>query len=148
MKIVVQRTKEARVLVDHKEVGSIQQGFLLLVAIEKDDTIGDRQYCAKKVSGLRIFEDEDGKLNLNIHQVGGEILSVSQFTLAGNVEKGNRPSFTNAQVPELAKKQFDEFNNLLRDLGCTVVEGVFQTEMDVELINNGPVTLIIESSGR
>lgn len=148
MKIVVQRTKEARVLVDHKEVGSIQQGFLLLVAIEKDDTIGDRKYCAKKVSGLRIFEDEDGKLNLNIHQVGGEILSVSQFTLAGNVEKGNRPSFTNAQVPELAKKQFDEFNNLLRDLGCTVVEGVFQTEMDVELINNGPVTLIIESSGR
>lgn len=148
MKIVVQRTKEARVLVDHKEVGSIQQDFLLLVAIEKDDTIGDRQYCAKKVSGLRIFEDEDGKLNLNIHQVGGEILSVSQFTLAGNVEKGNRPSFTNAQVPELAKKQFDEFNNLLRDLGCTVVEGVFQTEMDVELINNGPVTLIIESSGR
>lgn len=148
MKIVVQRTLEASVLVENKQISSIQKGFLLLVAIEKDDTISDREWCAKKVSGLRVFEDENNKLNLNIHQVKGKILSVSQFTLAGNVEKGNRPSFTQAQTQELAKQQFDEFNNMLRAHGCHVEEGQFQTDMKVQLTNEGPVTLIIESNGR
>ena len=148
MKIVVQRTLEASVLVENKQISSIQKGFLLLVAIEKDDTIGDREWCAKKVSGLRVFEDENNKLNLNIHQVKGKILSVSQFTLAGNVEKGNRPSFTQAQTQELAKQQFDEFNNMLRAHGCHVEEGQFQADMKVQLTNEGPVTLIIESNGR
>lgn len=148
MKIVVQRTLEASVLVENKQISSIQKGFLLLVAIEKDDTISDREWCAKKVSGLRVFEDENNKLNLNIHQVNGKILSVSQFTLAGNVEKGNRPSFTQAQTQELAKQQFDEFNNMLRAHGCHVEEGQFQADMKVQLTNEGPVTLIIESNGR
>jgi D-tyrosyl-tRNA(Tyr) deacylase len=148
MKIVVQRTLEASVLVENKQISSIQKGFLLLVAIEKDDTISDREWCAKKVSGLRVFEDENNKLNLNIHQVKGKILSVSQFTLAGNVEKGNRPSFTKAQTQELAKQQFDEFNNMLRAHGCHVEEGQFQADMKVQLTNEGPVTLIIESNGR
>lgn len=148
MKIVVQRTLDASVLVENKQISSIQKGFLLLVAIEKDDTIGDREWCAKKVSGLRVFEDENNKLNLNIHQVNGKILSVSQFTLAGNVEKGNRPSFTQAQTQELAKQQFDEFNNMLRAHGCHVEEGQFQADMKVQLTNEGPVTLIIESNGR
>lgn len=148
MKIVVQRTKEASVLVDNQKVSSIEKGFLLLVAIEKNDTIGDREWCAKKVSGLRIFEDEEGKLNLNLHQVGGQILSVSQFTLAGNVDKGYRPSFTLAQTQELAKEEFNQFNQFLRDLGCEVQEGVFQADMQVQLTNDGPVTLMIESSGR
>ena len=96
----------------------------------------------------RVFEDENNKLNLNIHQVKGKILSVSQFTLAGNVEKGNRPSFTQAQTQELAKQQFDEFNNMLRAHGCHVEEGQFQADMKVQLTNEGPVTLIIESNGR
>ena len=148
MKIVVQRTLEASVLVENKQISSIQKGFLLLVAIEKDDTISDREWCAKKVSGLRVFEDENNKLNLNIHQVKGKILSVAQFTLAGNVEKGNRPSFTQAQTQELAKQQFDEFNNMLRAHGCHVEEGQFQADMKVQLTNEGPVTLIIESNGR
>lgn len=148
MKIVVQRVKQASIWVNGKEISAIRQGFLLLVAIEKDDTIGDCEWCARKVSGLRIFSDENDKLNLDIHQIQGEILSVSQFTLAGNVNKGNRPSFSEAQIPALAATQFDAFNNSLRALGCIVKEGQFQADMDVHLINDGPVTLIIESKGR
>lgn len=148
MKIVVQRTKQASVWVDNQLVSSIDKGFLLLVAIEKGDSDNDLSWCAQKVSQLRIFDDENNKMNLNIHQVGGQILSVSQFTLAGNVEKGNRPSFTNSENADVARDKFNLFNHKLEELGCDVHTGQFQTMMDVKLTNDGPVTLIVESKGR
>lgn len=148
MKIVVQRTKSAQVFVDDQCISSIDKGFLLLVAIEQGDTLQDLLWCAKKVSGLRIFDDEMGKMNLNLEQVNGSILSVSQFTLAGDVNKGNRPSFVNSERAEIAKEKFEIFNQELRNLGHHVEEGKFQAMMDVKLVNDGPVTLIIESKGK
>lgn len=148
MKIVLQRVKEASVWVDQKQISSIKKGFLLLVAIEKGDTPFDRLWCANKVSKLRVFEDENEKMNLDIHQVNGEILSVSQFTLAGSVEKGNRPSFTLSEEAHLARDYFEAFNQELRKHNINVVTGQFQAMMDVRLVNDGPVTLIIESKGR
>lgn len=148
MKIVVQRVLEASCEVNKEMVSSISRGFLLLVAIEKEDTVNDILWCANKVSGLRIFDDENGLMNLNLQQVDGEVLSISQFTLAGDVRKGNRPSFTNAQEPNLANEMFNQFNEALRENGLMVKEGVFQAEMKIHLVNDGPVTLIIESKGR
>lgn len=148
MKIVVQRTKDASVWVDGQQVSSINKGFLLLVAIEKGDTQADRLWCAKKISGLRIFEDENNKMNLNIHQVNGQILSVSQFTLGATVEKGNRPSFDQSESADLAKLYFEQFNDYLKEQGLVVKTGVFQAMMDIKLVNDGPVTIIIESKGR
>lgn len=148
MKIVVQRTKQASVWVDNQLISSIDKGFLLLVAIEKGDSDSDLSWCAQKVSQLRIFDDENNKMNLNIHQVGGQILSVSQFTLAGNVEKGNRPSFSNSESAQIARDKFNLFNHKLEELGCVVYTGEFQAMMDVKLVNDGPVTLIIKSKGR
>lgn len=148
MKIVIQRVKQCEVWVEDQCISSIQKGFLLLVAIEKGDTLYDIQWCAKKVSQLRVFDDENNKMNLNLHQVGGQILSVSQFTIAGSLEKGNRPSFTNSEAAELAKEKYLRFNQELRKLGCDVFEGQFQAMMEVKLINDGPVTFVLESKGR
>lgn len=146
MKVVVQRAKAARVVVNGETVGAIKKGLLLLVGITHTDTLADVKYCAKKVAGLRIFEDVKGKMNLALADVDGDVLSVSQFTLYGATSKGNRPSFSNAARPEIAQPLYEEFNQILRDEYKLQVEtGVFGAMMDVEFTNCGPVTLIIES---
>lgn len=144
MKVLVQRVLEAACLVDSKEVSSIEKGLLLFVGLEVNDTQEDLEWMAKKVSSLRIFEDESKKMNLDVHQVSGAILSISQFTLAGNVSKGNRPSFTNAMEPFQAQQYYLKFNQLLRQYNLEVKEGVFQADMKISLINDGPVTISIE----
>ena len=146
MRIVVQRAKKGQVTVDHQVNGSIKHGLLLLVGITHEDTIKDLEYGAKKVANLRIFDDEQGKMNLSIKEVGGSILSVSQFTLYGEVSKGNRPSFIKAAKPDHAKTLYEQFNQMLRDkYGLIVETGVFGAMMEVEFINDGPVTIMIET---
>jgi len=148
MKIIVQRAKNAKVIVDEKIVGAIDTGLMLLVGITHDDRIEDAKYCAKKVANLRIFEDEAGKMNLSVKDVGGAVLSISQFTLYGNTEKGNRPSFIAAAPPEVAAPLYHTFNEMLRsEHGLHVVTGVFGAMMDIDFTNDGPVTLIVESKG-
>lgn len=145
MKVVLQRTKEASVTVDNEITGSISHGYMLLVGITHEDTMTDVEFCARKVAELRLFEDEEGKMNRSIHEVGGQILSVSQFTLYADTKKGRRPSFTNAARPDLAKPLWDAFNETLKGHGLHVETGIFGADMDVALINDGPVTIIIES---
>lgn len=146
MRIVVQRAKNARVIVDEKTVGEIDHGLMLLVGITHDDTVEDINYCAKKVANLRIFDDALGKMNLSIKDVGGGILSISQFTLYGNTEKGNRPSFIGAARSEMAEPLYQQFNKVLQlEHGLQVETGIFGAMMDVDFVNDGPVTLIIES---
>jgi D-tyrosyl-tRNA(Tyr) deacylase len=145
VRIVVQRSKQARVDVDGVTVGAIQQGLVLLVGVTHDDTEQDARYAAEKIAGLRIFEDETGKMNLSLIETGGDILSVSQFTLYGDCRKGRRPNFMAAARPEQAKPLYEHFNEHLRELGIKVETGMFGAMMDVSLVNDGPVTLIIES---
>lgn len=147
MKCVVQRVSEASVKVNGEVKGSINKGYVVLVGIKDDDTLDDVKYCVKKVSGLRVFEDQQGKMNLNLEQVGGQILSISQFTLYGDTRKGNRPSFIEAARPEKANEYYNVFNHQLEELGYTVATGQFQADMKVSLINDGPVTIIIDSKG-
>lgn len=145
MRVVVQRCKRAEVTVKDTTIGRIEQGLMLLVGITHDDTEQDAKYLADKVAGLRIFEDETGKMNLSVLETGGQILSVSQFTLYGDCRKGKRPNFMSAARPELAEPLYDKFNELLRSLGLHVETGAFGEMMDVSLTNWGPVTLVIES---
>ena len=148
MKIVVQRAKNAKVVVDSKTVGPIEQGLMLLVGITHTDTVEDALFCAKKIANLRVFEDEGGVMNLSVKDVGGGILSISQFTLYGNIEKGNRPSYIKAARPEFAEPLYNEFNEILRaEHGLQVETGVFGAMMDIDFINDGPVTLVVESKG-
>jgi D-tyrosyl-tRNA(Tyr) deacylase len=142
---VVQRSKEACVKVDGETVGSIDRGLVVLVGVTHEDTEQDARYLAEKLTGLRIFEDGEGKMNLSVLDIGGAVLSVSQFTLYGDVRKGKRPNFMAAARPDQAKPLYDRFNELLRDQGLRVATGVFGAMMDVELTNWGPVTLVIES---
>ncbi len=144
MKIVLQRVKRAEVRVDGEVVGRIGRGILLLAAVERGDTDRELKKAAEKCVNLRIFEDENGKLNLSALELGLEVLAVSNFTVAGRTKKGRRPSFDRAEAPELAKEKFDRFLNFLREFGLKVETGVFQAVMEVELVNDGPVTLIIE----
>ncbi|WP_435924512.1 D-aminoacyl-tRNA deacylase [Paenibacillus sp. DYY-L-2] len=144
MRIVVQRCKQAKVSVAGETVGFIGRGLVLLVGITHEDTEKDAAYLAEKIAGLRIFEDEEGKMNLSVSDTQGAILSVSQFTLYGDCRKGKRPSFTTAARPEIAQPLYDRFNELLRDKGLTVETGQFGADMDVEFTNWGPVTLILE----
>ena len=147
MRIVVQRAKNAKVIVGNQMVGAIDHGLMLLVGITHEDTRDDVKYCAHKVANLRIFDDEDGKMNRSIKDVQGDILSVSQFTLYGDASKGNRPSFIKAAKPEIAKALYDRFNDILREEhGLKVETGVFGAVMDIDFINDGPVTLIVESA--
>ncbi|MDD9269820.1 D-aminoacyl-tRNA deacylase [Paenibacillus sp. GCM10023248] len=145
MRVVVQRCKRAEVTVSGETVGRIGEGLMLLVGITHEDTEQDAKYAADKVAGLRIFEDESGKMNLSVLETGGHILSVSQFTLYGDCRKGKRPNFMAAARPEVAQPLYDQFNELLRAQGLVVETGAFGEMMDVSLTNWGPVTLIIDS---
>jgi len=145
MRILIQRVKNAKVKVEGITMAEIKSGLLLLVGIRKDDDIEDIERICKKVINLRIFEDEHGKMNLNIKQVNGKILSVPQFTLYADVIKGNRPGFESSAEPDMAKEYWRKFNVLLRQNGIAVEEGVFGAHMEVELINDGPVTIWLDS---
>ena len=146
MRVIVQRATQAKVTVDGKVTGQIEHGLMLLVGLTHEDGLKDLEYCAKKVANLRIFEDEAGKMNLSVTDVGGAILSISQFTLYGETKKGNRPSFNEAARPEVAEPLYHQFNQILRySYGLKVETGVFGAMMDVSFTNNGPVTLIVES---
>ncbi|ARJ37782.1 D-tyrosyl-tRNA(Tyr) deacylase [Sporosarcina ureae] len=145
MRVLLQRAKDASVTVGGEITGSISTGYVLLVGITHDDTEQDASYIANKIAGLRIYEDDEGKLNRSIKEVDGAILSVSQFTLYGNVQKGRRPSFIEAAKTDVAEPLWEYFNEQLRSLGLYVETGQFGAMMDVQLTNDGPVTLMIES---
>ncbi|QED48753.1 D-aminoacyl-tRNA deacylase [Cytobacillus dafuensis] len=145
MRVVVQRSKEANVKVNGDIVGSITKGFVLLVGVTHDDKDEDAAFLADKIANLRVFEDDNGKMNLSILDKGGEILSVSQFTLYGDCRKGRRPNFMEAAKPDHALKIYEAFNSFLEEKGLKVETGKFGAMMDVQLINDGPVTLILES---
>jgi D-aminoacyl-tRNA deacylase len=145
MRVVLQRAGAASVRVDEKTTGLIEKGYVLLVGITHSDTEKDAAYLAKKVAGLRLWEDAEGKMNHSILEAGGDILSVSQFTLYGDVKKGRRPSFIEAARPEQAEPLWEYFNRKLEEEGLTVQTGIFGAMMDVELVNDGPVTIIIDS---
>lgn len=147
MKVVLQRSKQASVTVDGEITGTIDSGYVVLVGITHNDTESDAVYAAKKIAGLRLFEDEDGKMNRSIDEAGGKVLSISQFTLYGDVKKGRRPSFVEAARPDQAEPLWLLFNEELRKCGLTVETGVFGAMMDVQLVNDGPVTILIESNG-
>ncbi|MCL7746939.1 D-aminoacyl-tRNA deacylase [Halalkalibacter alkaliphilus] len=145
MKVVLQRTKKSSVSVNGETVGQIESGLTLLVGITHEDKSEDVTYVADKIINLRIFEDADGKMNLSLLDVKGQILSISQFTLYGDCKKGRRPNFMNAAKPDLAKELYDQFNDELRSKGIDVQTGEFGAMMEVSLVNDGPVTLIVES---
>lgn len=145
MRVILQRSLEAKVEVDGAITGQINNGFVLLVGITHEDTEADAKYVADKVVNLRLFEDEDGKMNHSILEKGGSILSVSQFTLYGDTKKGRRPSFSLAAKPDFAQPLYEMFNEELRSKGVQVETGVFGAMMNVSLVNDGPVTLIVES---
>lgn len=144
MRVVLQRVKEASVTVDQEIIGQIKQGFLLLVGVTHEDTIDQVNWLADKIAGLRVFEDEEERMNRSLQDVDGQILSVSQFTLYGDVKKGRRPAFTEAAKPDLANELYEAFNERLRAQGLTVETGQFGAMMDIALVNDGPVTLILE----
>jgi len=147
MKLVIQRVTRAEVRVGGAAVGSIGRGVLVLVGVERTDGTDEVDRAAHRVATLRIFEDRDGKMNLGLDQVGGEVLAVSQFTLAGSIRKGRRPRFDGAMPGAEAEPLFERFASGLRDLGLTVATGSFGALMEVELVNDGPVTLIWEDRG-
>lgn len=144
MKVILQKVKKASVSVDGKIVGEIDKGYCLLVGVHKESTEADAKYLAKKIVEARLFEDENEKLNLGLKDVNGSILSVSQFTLYADTKKGKRPSFTNAASAESANELYSKFNEYLREEGIKVETGIFQTMMEVNIINDGPVTIIYE----
>ena len=145
MRVVIQRSKNASVSINQEIVGAIDHGFVLLVGIGEEDTKEDVEYLVRKISKMRIFEDKEGKMNLSLADVEGEILSISQFTLHANTKKGNRPSFIEAARPEQAIPLYDEFNQQLRNQGFNVEVGQFGADMQVSLVNDGPVTILIDS---
>lgn len=145
MKIVVQRVKESKVEVDGEVIGQIGKGYMVLVGVKVGDTQAEADYLARKLCNLRVFEDENGKMNLSIKDVKGEVLAISQFTLYANTKEGNRPGFKEAEDPEKADELYHYFMNKLKENGIEKVEhGKFGAHMEVSLINDGPVTIIIE----
>lgn len=145
MRAIIQKVTKANVVVEDKEISQIKDGFLVLLAVKDTDDLDDLAYIKKKIENLRIFEDQDGKMNLSIKDVGGEILLVSQFTLYGDVRKGNRPSFTQSAKAEKANEYYELLKEQLVEDGFSVETGQFQTHMQVSLINDGPVTIILDS---
>ncbi|MBX9696320.1 MAG: D-tyrosyl-tRNA(Tyr) deacylase [Cyanobacteria bacterium] len=145
MRAVVQRVLSASVTVDGEVLSRISTGMLVLAAVGKGDSEADADWLAQKLAGLRIFEDSAGKMNLDVRQAGGEILMVSQFTLFGDVRKGNRPSFDNAELPEAAYALFESLVKKTQSLGLTVKQGRFRADMKVQLVNDGPVTILLDS---
>jgi D-aminoacyl-tRNA deacylase len=145
MRAVLQRVSEAKVRVDGTEAGSIGKGLLVFLCVVKGDEDRDVEYIVKKIAQLRIFEDENGRMNRPVTEIGGSVLLVSQFTLAASVRKGNRPSFENAELPERARVLCEDAVQRLRAAGLTVATGVFAAMMDVMLVNAGPVTIILDS---
>jgi D-tyrosyl-tRNA(Tyr) deacylase len=144
MKAVIQRAGFASVTVDQELVARISHGILVLLGVEKGDDEAKADWLAEKIAGLRIFPDEDGKMNLSVADVGGELLVVSQFTLAGNCSKGKRPSFDTAAPPDQGKHLYEYFVGAVKSLGLPVQTGIFQADMKVHLVNDGPVTFILE----
>jgi D-aminoacyl-tRNA deacylase len=145
MRAVVQRVKTATVLVDEEVVGETGKGLLVFLGVGEGDQSGDAEYLASKVANLRIFSDSNDKMNLSLLEISGQALVVSQFTLWGDCRKGRRPSFVRAADPTLANRLYREFIDLLRGKGITVAEGRFQEMMDVHLVNDGPVTMLLDS---
>lgn len=145
MRAVVQRVSEGRVTVDGEVVGEIGQGLVVLVGVTHGDTEAQARWLARKIAGLRIFEDDAGKLNRSVQDVGGEILVVSQFTLYADARKGRRPSFIHAAPPEVAEPLIEHFCQALREEGLTVATGRFRAMMQVCLCNEGPVTIIVDT---
>ena len=145
MRTVVQRVSSARVEVDGEVVGAIDRGLLVLLGVGQGDGEKQAQWLAEKIAGLRIFEDDAGKMNMSVQDIGGSILVVSQFTLYGDCRKGRRPSFTEAAPPDLADKLYQVFVSHLRTLGIPVETGVFQAHMDVHPVNDGPVTILLDT---
>src|SRR5581483_6426809 len=146
MRAVLQRVSRAQVSVGREVVGRIGPGLLVLLGVGKSDTRTDAEYLAAKITGLRIFEDENGKMNLSLTDTHGAILAVSQFTLYGDVRKGKRPSFDEAAAPELARELYEYFVSRIRGAGFTCETGRFQAMMEVELVNDGPVTILLDST--
>ena len=144
MRAVVQRVTRGAVNVDDQTVGEIGRGFVILLGVKATDTIEDCRWLANKCAGLRVFEDDQGLMNLGLSDVGGEVLVVSQFTLYGSCLKGRRPSFADAAPPQRAEELYDEFVGTLRNLGIRVETGRFRSKMVVEILNDGPVTLILQ----
>lgn len=145
MRTVVQRVSRAKVTVNSDVVGEIGPGLLVLLGVGRDDAQSDAIYLAEKISGLRIFEDDQGKMNRNVQEAGGSILAVSQFTLYGDVRRGKRPSFDEAAPPEEAKQLYEFFVEKIRAFGLRCETGQFQAMMQVELVNEGPVTILLDS---
>lgn len=145
MKIVVQRVSQASVKVSGEIVGEISQGLLLLVGIEENDEKEDAEWLSKKILDLRIFSDEEGKMNRSVKDINGEILCVSQFTLIADYKKGNRPSFIKAAKPEKAIPLFEYFKGLIKSSGLKTENGIFGADMKVSLLNDGPVTIVMDS---
>jgi len=145
MRAVVQRVSRALVKVGGEITGEIGKGLLVLLGVAYDDTEADADYLAEKIAGLRIFEDDAGKMNLGVMDVGGAVLAVSQFTLFGDVRRGKRPSFDAAARPELARRLYEYFVNRVRGMGLRCETGRFQEMMEVELVNSGPVTILVDS---
>ena len=145
MKIVVQRVSQTSVKVSGKIVGEISQGLLLLVGIEENDEKEDAEWLSKKILDLRIFSDEEGKMNCSVKDINGEILCVSQFTLIADYKKGNRPSFIKAAKPEKAVPLFEYFKGLIKSSGLKTESGIFGADMKVSLLNDGPVTIVMDS---
>ncbi|HCX61883.1 MAG TPA: D-tyrosyl-tRNA(Tyr) deacylase [Clostridiales bacterium] len=145
MRAVVQRVKRANVTVDNKVIGEINHGILLLLGVEGDDDEKDLEYMCDKVSNLRIFEDENGKMNKSLLDVGGSILVISQFTLLGDARKGRRPSFTEAAQPDKAIPMYTKFISSMKEKNIFTQEGEFGADMQVELVNDGPVTILLDS---
>jgi len=145
MRAVVQRVTRAKVTVDGETVGEIQKGLVVLLGVARDDTNPDVEYLAAKITALRIFDDEQGKMNLSLKDIGGGVLIVSQFTLYGDVRRGLRPSWIDAAQPEIAEPLYESFIGEVRKLGCEVASGKFGGTMLVELINDGPVTIMLDS---
>lgn len=148
MRVVLQRVSKAKVVANGVESGAINKGFLLLVGVEEADTSEDVDYLTRKIANMRIFEDTAGKMNLSLKEVDGEILSISQFTLHADTKKGNRPSFVKVAKPDFANQLYEELNSKLRQEGFNVEVGVFGADMDVSLVNDGPVTILVDSKNK